>query len=59
MQIIHTPKVRLKVYDIASKVMIALTILIIFAKFFVLNDDADETESWGVYYQTNVDVETG
>jgi len=49
-QIIHTPKIRLKVYDIASKIMIALTILILATKFFVLNDNADETESWGVYY---------
>ena len=59
MQLIHTPKLRLRVYDIAGKIMIALTILIFAAKLYIINENVEETESWGVYYETDVDEETG
>lgn len=39
--------------------MIALTIFIFAAKLYIINENVDETESWGVYYETDVDEETG
>jgi hypothetical protein len=48
---IQTPKLRIKIYDLAGKVLMGLTFIIITTKLLFIDSKGPNSESWGVYLQ--------